>query len=91
MLDWLRKRIKRWLDGPEPPPSSIEVWSGGQVRRMAIGGAVGLKLQVYGGGGVQLISEREALNQKEFWRAWRYYNNNRITWEDGTSYVPPER
>lgn len=91
MLKWLKRKIRSWLKEEEPPITSMECWIGGSVRRMAVGSARGLKLEVMDGTGQYLVGAEKALDQKLFWKAWKQKTGNvDLRWEDGSK-CDPER
>lgn len=92
MLGWIRDRLRAWLldPPPEPPaPSTIEVRSEGRITRARIIGAQGLYLMIENGRGVLLIGEVQAVDKREFWRAWKHWQTDEVTWEDGSVFEPP--
>ena len=59
-------------------------------KRMAVGPAVGLMLQVQDGESVMLISKSQVVDEAAFVAAWTHRSRGTYAWEDGTPAVPEE-
>ena len=73
-------------DDDDAPVCTIECVIGGRARRMVVGDACGLRLQVHDRDGVYLVGEEQALDRREFVRAWRQRSRGTYAWEDGTPF-----
>lgn len=82
-------RILPWFRRKEtpPPPKALEVFIGGEVKRLAILGARGVGLLATDGRNPRLVLPHMAVDKDEFWRAHKHYRGGRkLTWEDGTPF-----
>ena len=94
LLKWFRRKIKKWLADPKPPPERImDAVIDGAITRVLITGIVGMQLMATiirtGGGGQRMIFEYQAVDRTHFWALWKDLGGV-ATWEDGTPFEPPE-
>jgi len=93
LLNWLRGKIRVWLQGPEGPVSrSLEVLYDGKVLRVVGVAVVGLRIHCMVPGQrsttVSLIGEGQAVDREHFWKLWRELGGKPFRWADGTPFRP---
>lgn len=97
MMQWLKNKIRKWLQVEVPPSekplnfilSVCHRTGGGMWRKeYKVTGAMGLCLTgepIGPGSGMRLLFESEAVDPEQFHDLWRYFSPLKgVKWEDGS-------
>ncbi len=88
-LNWLKKKLRNWLNEEQsaPIPSTIDCVIDGIIENAVVIGAMGTMLSISIKNGARLISSKQAVDEKIFWKIWQSRQIGKVIWEDGSPFI----